>query len=126
MKSTPVPTLVAVVTSLWFVVTDDFEIVFDTVESTRKIPNLRQNPRIALVIGGLMDGDERTVQYEGLADEPAGPDLERLKERYFDRFPEGRDRQKWVGITYVRARPKWLRFSDFNQTPPEILEFTFE
>ena len=67
----------------------------------------------------------RTVQYEGVADEPGGEDLERLKERYFIRFPGGRDRQSWPGLTYVRARPQWMRFSDFNQTPPEIVEFTW-
>ncbi len=52
-------------------------------------------------------------------------DLERLKERYFLRFPDGRDRQTWPGLTYVRARPKWIRFSNFNQSPPEIVEFAF-
>lgn len=109
-----------------FIVTDDFEVFFDTLDTTRKVSNLRQNPRIAFVIGGLTNGDERTVQYEGLADEPAGKELERLKERYFVRFPDGRDRQSWPGLTYVRARPVWIRFSDFNQTPPEIVEFSFE
>lgn len=48
-----------------FAVTDQFEIVFDTLETTRKAQNLRKNSRIALVIGGWISGDERTVQYEG-------------------------------------------------------------
>ena len=105
-----------------FVVTDSFEIFFDTVDSTRKAANLRANPSIAFVIGGL---EERTVQLEGIADEPRGEELERLKELYFSRFPEGRERLKWPGLIYVRARPTWLRFSDFNRTPPEIVEFDF-
>jgi general stress protein 26 len=109
-----------------FIITDDFEVFFDSVDSTRKVSNLRQNPRIALVIGGLLDGDERTVQYEGVADEPEGHALERLKEQYFERFPDGRNRQQWPGLTYVRARPRWLRFSNFNQNPPEIVELVFE
>jgi general stress protein 26 len=108
-----------------FIVTDDFEIFFDTLDSTRKIFNLRENPRVAFVIGGLADGDERTVQYEGLADQPKGVELERLKERYFLRFPDGRDRLSWPGLTYVRARPRWIRFSNFSQSPPEIAEFSF-
>jgi hypothetical protein len=53
-------------------VTDDGQIFFDTLEQTRKVENLRRNPRIAFVIGGTVDGDERTVQYEGIADEPRG------------------------------------------------------
>jgi general stress protein 26 len=56
-----------------FIVTDDFEIFFDTVDTSRKVPNLRRNPRVAFVVGGTMSGDERTVQYEGVADEPAAP-----------------------------------------------------
>jgi uncharacterized protein YhbP (UPF0306 family) len=119
------PSLVPQAAVVGFIVTDDFELFFDTLESTRKMANLRQNARIAFVIGGLADGDERTVQYEGTADEPGGSELNQLKEQYFRRFPDGRDRQKWPGITYVRARPRWLRFSNFNTTPPEIAEFTF-
>jgi hypothetical protein len=108
-----------------FVVTDDFEIVFDTVDTTRKVVNLRRSARCALVIGGMVNGDERTVQYDGITDEPTGTELELLKELYFVRFPDGRDRQQWPGLTYIRVRPRWLRYSDFNQSPPAIVEFTF-
>jgi hypothetical protein len=109
-----------------FVVTDNFEIVFDTVDTSRKVVNLRHNPNCALVIGGLSQGDERTVQLEGIADEPTGTDLERLKERYFRQFPDGRARQHWPGLTYIRVRPRWLRYSDFNQSPAVIAEFGFD
>jgi hypothetical protein len=105
------------------VVTEDFEVFFDTLDVTRKVHNLRRNPKIAFVIGGLTDGDERTVQYEGVADEPVGAELERLKELYFICFPDGRERQSWRGLVYVRARPTWIRYSDFNRRPPEIVEF---
>jgi hypothetical protein len=108
-----------------FVVTNDFEIVFDCLSTTRKVINLRQNPRCTFVIGGLVNGDERSVQYEGIADEPGGDELTRLKELYFVRFPDGRQRQHWPNLIYVRVRPRWLRYSDYNQSPPVIVEFTF-
>ena len=108
-----------------FIVTDNFEIFFDTLDSTRKVANLRENSNIAFVIGGLAGGDERSVQYEGVADEPKGLELDHLKERYFDRFPDGRERQTCPGLTYVRTRPRWLRYSDFNQTPPENVDIEF-
>jgi hypothetical protein len=108
-----------------FIVTEEFELFFDTVDSTRKAANLRRNSTIAFVIGGFVDGDERTVQYEGVVDEPTGPELERLKERYFARFPDGRTRQRWPGILYLRVRPRWLRYSDFGAAPPDIVEFSF-
>ena len=47
------------------IVTDDFEIFFDSAGESRKVENLRRSPRIAFVIGGTAAGDERTVQYEG-------------------------------------------------------------
>ena len=97
--------------------------LFDTLESTRKVANLRRSAKAALVVGGLADGDERTAQIEGLADEPRGAELERLKELYFARFPDGRERQKWPGLVYLRIRPTWIRYSDFGRKPPQIVEF---
>ena len=108
-----------------FIVTDDFEIFFDSVDTSRKVVNLRRDSRCAFVIGGMASGDERTVQLEGTTDEPAGADLERLKALYFIRFPDGVDRQRWPGITYVRVRAEWLRFSDFSQSSPVIAELRF-
>ncbi|WP_137993263.1 pyridoxamine 5'-phosphate oxidase family protein [Streptomyces vilmorinianum] len=101
-----------------FAVTDDLEIVFDTVETTRKYRNLRADPRIALVIGW----DEVTAQIEGVADFPVGPELERLRESYFAVYPDGRDRLAWPGITHVRVRPHWVRRSDYTREPPAIEE----
>ncbi len=92
-------------------VTDDLEIVFDTLGTTRKVENLRRDPRVALVIGW---DQEQTAQIEGIADEPHGKDLERLTEVYFRAYPDGIERQSWKGIAYVRVRPTWARYSDFR------------
>ncbi len=104
-------------------VTDAFEIVFDTIETSRKVQNLRVNRRMAIVIGDVHGRDERTVQVEGIADEPQGAELERVKQAYFDVFPFGRDRERWPGLTYVRVTPVWIRYSDYHANPPQIVEF---
>ena len=104
-------------------VTSSLELVFDTLAATRKVVNLRRNPRVAFVIGGHAEGDERTVQYEGIADEPPGEELARIKAAYFETWPDGRTRAAWPGLVYVRVRPTWIRYSDFNQRPPVIVEF---
>lgn len=103
-------------------VSDAGEIVFDTLGDTRKALNLREDPRIALVIGW---DEERTVQYEGIADEPHGAELARLKEIYFSVFPDGREREQWAGITYFRVRPLWLRYTDFTGAEPGSAELRF-
>jgi general stress protein 26 len=104
------------------VVSDRFEVFFDTLASSRKAANYRRHPVSALVIGPTAAGSERTVQVEGTTDEPKGADLARLLELYFARFPDGRERQAWPGISYLRVTPTWIRYSDFSVDPPEIVE----
>lgn len=100
-------------------VSDDLEIVFDTLASTRKVQNLARDPRVALVIGW---DDDLTLQIEGMADFPRGDDLQRIRECYFAAHPDGRDRLSWPGITHVRVRPAWIRLSDFGAQPPHVVE----
>jgi pyridoxine/pyridoxamine 5'-phosphate oxidase len=94
-----------------FAVGDELEIVFDTVRSSRKVPNITKNAEVAIVVG--WGPEEQTMQIQGIADLPAGPELERIKRIYFDARPDGAGRQAWEGITYVRVRPTWMRYSDF-------------
>jgi len=105
-----------------FGVTPEFEIIFDTVSSSRKFENLARDPRAAFVIG--WEGEE-TVQFEGVARQISSTELGPYHEIYFRAFPEGPARLKWKGITYYVVAPKWIRYSDFNQSPPEIKEFNF-
>lgn len=113
-------------------VSDRLELVFDTLETSRKLRNVEGNARIAVVFGaagGYVSGshDERTVQYQGVADVPSGEELKRVQEEiYFKRFPDGRDRLKWAHIAYVCVRPVWMRYSNYNVNPPEIVELSGE
>lgn len=100
-------------------VSDRLEFIFDTVKSSRKHANLLRDPRVALVVGW---DHEATMQVEGTADVPSSEELERIREAYFQAHPDGRARLDWPGIVHVRVRPTWIRYSDFNQTPPRIEE----
>ncbi len=104
-------------------VTPTLEIVFDTVKSSRKYPNLIARPRCSFVIGCT---SEQTVQYEGEATELQGPELKRCQDVYFRVWLDGPSRLTWQGIVYFVVRPKWIRYSDFDQKPPLIQEFTFD
>jgi pyridoxine/pyridoxamine 5'-phosphate oxidase len=103
-------------------VTPDLEIVFDTVRSSRKYPNLIARPACSFVFGWT---GEQTVQYEGVARLLESPELERYQEIYFKAWPDGPARMSWPGIVYFAVRPVWIRYSDFDQNPPLIREFTF-
>ena len=50
-------------------------------------------------------------------------ELERLTKVYYDVFPDGPNRRSWPGLVYVRVRPTWIRYSDYNIDPPKIVEF---
>jgi hypothetical protein len=104
------------------VVGDELEVFFDTLRTSRKYENLRRDPRVALVLGWDLE-QACTLQFEGLADEPQGTELESLKQRYFAAFPDGIARQAWPDIAYLRARPTFIRFSDFRAAAPKIVEF---
>ena len=100
-------------------VTDALDIIFDTLTTSRKYANLRTDPRVALVIGW---DAEQTVQCEGVVEPLSGDELDAGKQDYFAVWPDGRERERWPDIAYIRVRPRWLRYSDFGQTPPKIDE----
>lgn len=102
-------------------ITKDIEIIFDTVKSSRKYSNLKNNPSCSLAVGWA---GEQTVQYEGVATELEGAELERCQATYFHTWPDGPARLTWPGIVYFSVRPAWVRYSDFDATPPFIQEFT--
>ena len=104
-------------------VTPELEIIFDTVKGSRKVLNLMSNSGCSFVVGWT---GEITVQYEGQAHQPEGAALAHYQEVYFARWPECRSHLSWPGITYFVVRPRWIRYSDFDQNPPFIEEFIFE
>ena len=104
-------------------VTPELEIVFDTVKSSRKYPNLIVRPSCAVVIGGW--DSEQTVQFEGIAIEPEGADLKRCQDAYFAVWPDGPSRLSWPGLMHFVVKPRWIRYSDFDQRPPLIVEMKF-
>ena len=103
-------------------VSDEFEIVFDTLVTTRKARNLRVKPHIAITIGSLAAAAQYSVQYEGIASELQGAERERMLELYFKVFPDGRDREAWADITYFVVRPSWIRYLDYKAAPPNVVE----
>lgn len=102
-------------------VSPELEIFFDTVDTSRKVANLRRDPNASFVIGWE---NEQTLQLEGVADEPQGAALARLKSFYFAAWPDGPQRESLKGITYYRVAPRWLRFSSYVE-PQIIEEMTF-
>jgi len=104
-------------------VTPKLELIFDTVKSSRKYPNLVARPDCSFVIGWAGD---QTLQYEGEAVKLREPDLKHYQSIYFETWPECRGHLAWPNIVYFVVRPKWIRYSDYGKNPPLIEEFTFD
>lgn len=105
-----------------YAVTPELEIIFDTVKTSRKYPNLKASGRVAWVFGCT---SEITVQYEGIARELEGEELAKYKATYFATFPDGPARESWPEITYFAVKPKWVRYCDYNPGRRRIEEMKF-
>ncbi len=101
---------------------DNFELIFDCLETSRKYKNLLVNHNVAFVIGW----DENvTVQYEGEAHELSGAGLAKHKDEYFRKNPRAKKWENVPGIKYFKVVPKWIRYSDVRKHPWEIREASF-
>jgi general stress protein 26 len=102
-------------------VTPELEIVFDTAKTSRKYSNLVERAKCSVVVG--WEG-QQTVQFEGVAVELRGEELQRYQEIYFAVWPEGRERLRWLAIAYFVVRPRWIRYSDYERKPPLVAEIS--
>ncbi len=104
-----------------FASTPNLEIIIDCYATSRKNANLKRDPRVALVIGW---DKNITVQLEGTAAELSGDELDQCKQVYFAKNPRAKKWEHEPGIMYFKVTPKWIRFSDLNERPWKIKEFT--
>ena len=91
--------------------TDAGELVLDARTSSRKVANLRRDPRVAVVIGGR---DGTTLQCEGSADLPDGADRDACARAYLDAFPQFAASLAEPEIVLVRIRLTWARYGDYR------------
>lgn len=91
--------------------TDRAELVFDARATSRKITNLRRDPRVAVVVGGR---DGTTLQCEGVADLPEGTEREACARAYLDAFPQFAASLSDDGVVLVRVRLTWARHGDYR------------
>ncbi len=93
-------------------VTKDLELIFQTLQTTRKCLNLRRDPRVAIVTWK----EDETLQFEGIADEPDEYAREPLLQTYFEARPDARAHIGWPDLVYVRVKPRWIRLSFYSGT----------
>lgn len=104
--------------------TEDLELIFGTYSSSKKYKNLQENSRVAFVIG--WDSSEYvTVQYEGIASELFGEELEKYVALFHQKTPSSARYQSHPEQRYFKVQPTWIRYSDLGGEEEKIEEFTF-
>jgi general stress protein 26 len=95
---------------------EDGTIVINTNRHTRKIANLRENNRVAIVIGWSF-GDQN-VQYEGVAEivERDNPRFSSLEDFFFTTNPSAR-KFKSPDTVFIHIKPTWIKVIDLRDEP---------
>ncbi len=99
---------------------DNFTIIIDTFDHSRKYMNLNDNDKAAIFIGW---DNNKTVQIDGQAKELSGAELKKAQDVYFAKNPRARKWGTKPGIVYFAIEPSWMRYSDLNEHPWLVEEF---
>ncbi len=97
----------------------DFEIIFGTYYTTRKYRNLKQNPKVAVVVGW---DESVTVQMEGSAEELHGELLEECKRIHVEKNPSSAVYANMEENRYFKVQPNWVRYTDISALPEFVVE----
>lgn len=108
-----------------FVETKQFEIVFETFGGSRKYRNLKHNGAVALVVG-FSPTNHVTFQYEGVATEVGAEAIASTKALFADKdTPCSAEFLEDPRVRFFKITPRWLRYSDYRQKPPFIINRQF-
>lgn len=104
---------------------DTFELLFETLGTSRKSANLKRNNAVAFVVGE--DPKHHvTLQYEGEALPIPRGQREICIQHFLQKdtpCTEGFLRDPRVEL--YKVRPKWIRYSDYTGETPDITEISF-
>ncbi|AJF62809.1 MAG: Pyridoxamine 5'-phosphate oxidase [archaeon GW2011_AR20] len=101
---------------------NNLELIFDTFKNFRKYNNLKGNNNVAVVIGW---DKNITTQYEGIAVEINNRELTEYQKIHITKLPNAEKFLHMAGIKFFKIIPKWIRYSNLNTNPWEIIELSF-
>lgn len=89
---------------------DDFSLIFGTFNTYRKYKNLKNNSKVAVVMGW----SDVTVQYEGVAEEIFGNEKESAKRIHLKKIPTSVKFADLPQQCYFKIKPLWIRYTDYS------------
>jgi pyridoxine/pyridoxamine 5'-phosphate oxidase len=99
--------------------TPNLDFIFGTANTSRKYKNIKNNPRVAVVLGYEV-AEGITIQIEGLATEMVGDESSRCRDIHMKKNPRSvkyasRSDQRWFKI-----KPTWLRYTNLKEAQGEF------
>ncbi len=102
--------------------TENLELIFGTANDSRKYQNLKNNPRVSLVIGW---DQGKTVQYEGEAVELTGEERDEAINIHLSKTSSAAKYLSKPQEAIFKIVPKWIRYSDVSTDPWDVKELKF-
>ena len=101
---------------------DDGTIILNTNKNTRKVKNIKENNKVAVVIGWSFH--DKNVQYEGTAEiiDRDHPEFTACEEFFFTTNPSA-VKFKSPDTIHIRITPTFVKMLDLTVTPPQNAEF---
>lgn len=93
---------------------DNLELIFQTPNDSRKYPNLKKNPKVAIAFGFNLE-EFTTVQYEGEAKEALGNEIDECRKIHVAKNPKSAEYAYLPKNKYFIVSPKWIRYWDLNK-----------
>lgn len=93
-----------------FAENENLELFFGTFNTTRKYVNIKNNPKVAFVIGWSLD-EVITVQYEGVATELEGEESVAASQKIITKNPGSARFVNDPRQRYFKVTPSWMRYS---------------
>ena len=100
--------------------TEDLDIVFRSLNPSRKNQNIKKDSKVSMVIGFGESG--WSLQIEGVANILTKEDSTLLRERHCQKLPVYKKFEDNDQNEYFMIKPLWFRYSDLSVNPVEVWE----
>jgi len=100
---------------------DELEIIFFTMDQTRKFTNLQTNQKVSVTIGWSFE-DFITVQYQGIARHATEEESEKYVVKHLEKIPFSKNFIYNPGEVMFIIKPTYIKYSNMKSEPHEVFE----
>ncbi len=103
---------------------DDLEIIFFTLDDTKKFKNIQNNQKVAVTVGWSFE-DFITAQYQGIASQVNINDSLEYVTRHLEKNPFSKNFINNPSEAMFIIKPTYIKYSNLKADPKEVFEVRF-